>query len=109
MEEKVLGKIKSVDVQLIGGYLLGIDFIFSLDGGSSGVDSGGKYTVNVSDGCKYESDEDRNASYANSLNYIKQFLNDAKVEKVQDLKNLPVEVIIENNMFKSFRILTEVL
>jgi hypothetical protein len=33
MIEKVLGKIKNVDVQLIRGCFLGIDFTFSLEGG----------------------------------------------------------------------------
>lgn len=107
--EKVLGKIKDVDVQLIGGCFLGIDFTFSLDGGSRGIGSGGKYTVNTNKRCKYDGVEERNEVYAKSLEYIRRFLKEAKVDRVQQLKNLPVEVTIENQIFKDFRILTEVL
>ena len=40
---------------------------------------------------------------------IYQILQDAKVNYVSQLVNKPVEVVIEKNTFKDFRILTEVL
>lgn len=107
--ETVLGKIEEVDVKLIRGCFLGIDFTFSLNGGSRGICSGGKYTINVSKECKYDGVIERNEAYAKGLEYISRFLKEAKVDRVQQLKNLPVEVTIENKNFKDFRILTEVL
>ena len=43
------------------------------------------------------------------IEYIDRILEDAKVNYVSELLNKPVEVTIENNTFKDFRILTEVL
>ena len=38
-----------------------------------------------------------------------QILRNAKVNDISQLKNIPVEVTFEDNKFKNFRILTEVL
>jgi hypothetical protein len=43
------------------------------------------------------------------MRYISKLLNEAKVHNVYELKGIPVEVTLENNTFKDFRILTEVL
>jgi len=107
--QKKLGKIKKVDVELIRGCFLGIDFTFSLEGDSTQVGSGGKYTINISDRCKYEHPVERQECYARGFEYIGDFLKEAKVRRVQDLRNMPVEVTLENGTFDSFRILTEVL
>ena len=45
----------------------------------------------------------------NRANPYNKLLNDAKVNYVSQLINKPVEVTIEDRIFKSFRILTEVL
>ena len=109
MIEKVLGKIKNVDVQLIRGCFLDIDFTFSLEGGGSGVGSGGKYTVNTNEQCKWKNKQEELEAYKKAMSDIKDFLKEAKVDKVSKLKNMPVEVELENRTFKDFKILTEVL
>ena len=43
------------------------------------------------------------------MEFINDILKAAKANYVSELINKPVEVIIENNAFKDFRILTEVL
>ena len=47
------------------------------------------------------------SAYASEKVY--QILKDAKVNYVSELVNKPVEVTIDKNCFKDFRILTEVL
>lgn len=69
---------------------------------------GGKYTVNIDKQCRWEESERTTAVTVNIEN-IYQILKDAKVNYVSQLVNKPVEVTIENNTFKDFRILTEVL
>lgn len=105
----VLGKIKEVDVELIRGCYLGIDFTFSLEGGSCGIGTGGKYTVNISEQCKWEHPQDKQQAYYESFKRIGEILKTAKVTKIQELKDIPVKVKIENNTFKDFKILTDVL
>lgn len=43
------------------------------------------------------------------MEFVNDILKAAKVNYVSELINKPVEVTIENNTFKNFRILTEVL
>ncbi|MEQ3613526.1 hypothetical protein, partial [Mediterraneibacter gnavus] len=71
------------------------------------VEDGGKYTVFID----YENDEniDQKSIIADSVRNVHQILKDAKVNYVSELINKPVEVTIEDNTFKDFRILTEVL
>lgn len=87
MTEKVLGKIKFAEFGKVPDYpfLTGLQLVFSLNGGGSSI---GNPNVTID---------------------IEKILNDAKVNYVSELKGKPVEVEIENNRFKSFRILTEVL
>lgn len=106
-KEKLLGKIIDVDVEIIRGVFCGIDFTFKLETG--GVGSGGKYMVNMSEECKYDDEEHRNQRYAESMQYIYDFMKDAGVTRVSDLKGLPVEVTLENSTFKDFRFLKEVM
>ena len=104
-----LGKITNVRFGFIPDYpfLFGIDFDFSL-GDSSGIGSGGKYTVNISKDCKWSSEE-RKEAIEDLTDFVVKILKDAKVDNVYDLKNKPVEVCIQDNTFVNFRILTEVL
>lgn len=51
----------------------------------------------------------REESITKSVEEVNQILKDAKVNYVSELVNKPVEVTMENNTFKDFRILTEVL
>ena len=74
----------------------------------SAVMDGGKYTVNISPECKWKK-TNREESITKSVEEVNQILKDAKVNYVSELVNKPVEVTMENNTFKDFRILTEVL
>lgn len=67
-----------------------------------------KYTVNISPECNWK-DLNREESITKSVEEVSRILEDAKVNYVSELLNKPVEVTIENNTFKDFRILTEVL
>lgn len=108
MTGKFLGKIESVD---FGQYpdrpfLMGIQLTFKFDNG--GVGCGAKYTINISDNCRWEKEE-RYEAIDKMIKHIDKLLTDAKVNYVSQLKNKPVEIEIEDNTFRGFRILTEVL
>lgn len=108
MEEKRLGKITHAE---FGQYperpfLFGLQLCFETQCYS--VCDGGHYTVNISPMCKW-TELERSQAIVKLIEQINKILNDAKVYSVSELKNKPVELIIENNTFKSFRILTEVI
>lgn len=109
MEEKILGKI---DYAEFGQYpdrpfLLGLQLGFKMQG--SGVMDGGRYTVNISPVCKWDSEEEKNNAFEKMLLHTNKILTDAKVNYVSELLDKPVEITLKNNTFQSFRILTEVL
>lgn len=87
---------------------MGMDLQFKLSGGSC-VGTGGKYTVNISESCRAWSGNERSEAIVKMVEFVHQTLNDATVGCVHDLIGKPVEVTIEGNTFKNFRILTEVL
>lgn len=105
---KELGKITFAEYGTMRDYpfLIGLHLCFKM--GSSGIGDGGKYTVNISPECNWK-DLNREAAITKTIEYIDRILEDAKVNYVSELLNKPVEVTIENNTFKDFRILTEVL
>lgn len=107
MEEKLLGKITKAEFGLNRDrpFLYGLELDFEM--GGSGVFT--SKTVNISDNCKWENVNGRMRALDNSALEISKILTDAKVNFVSQLEGKPVEVTIEGNMFKSFRILTEVL
>lgn len=109
MIEKILGKIDFAEYGTIKDYpfLIGLQLGFKL-GDNGGVMDGGKYTINISKECRWETSE-RTAAVTVSVEKVYQILKDAKVNYVSQLVGKPVEVIIESNAFKDFRILTEVL
>lgn len=109
MTKKILGKITFAEFGIIRDYpfLMGLNLGFNLADGCSICD-GGKYTVNVSESCKW-SPEERQKTITAMIDKVHGILKDAKALRVSDLINKPVEVTIENGMFKDFRILTEVL
>lgn len=110
MTGKVLGKITSAEFGKVHDmpFLIGLKLEFQFgDGG--GIGDGGKYTVNISPACAWGSEKERRDTIVNMIEMINKLLTDAKVNDVSKLKNKPVEVTIENNCFKDFRILTEVL
>lgn len=104
---KELGKIIFAEYGILKGCpnLIGLQLGFSI--GCKKVEDGGKYTVFIN----YENDEniDQKSIIADSVRNVHQILKDAKVNYVSELINKPVEVTMEDNTFKDFRILTEVL
>lgn len=108
MTTKELGKITFAEFGTVRDYpfLIGLQLGFRMDG--SAVMDGGKYTVNISPECKWKK-MNREATIIKSIEKVNRILEDAKVNYVSELLNKPVEVTIEDNTFKDFRILTEVL
>ncbi|MGN5457070.1 MAG: hypothetical protein ACI4XN_13825 [Candidatus Kurthia intestinigallinarum] len=109
MTEKVLGKITSAEYGMVHDYpfLFGIQLTFKLADGC-GIGCGSRYTINISKECRWGKNE-RKEAITNSVDELYKILSDAKVNYVSELINKPVEVSIEKNTFKDFRILTEVL
>lgn len=109
MTEKILGKITSAEYGMVGDYpfLFGLQLYFKLGDGTS-IGCGSRYTVNVCEECKWTAEE-RRIGITKSVDKVHEILKDAKVRYVSELVNKPVEVTIECNTFKDFRILTEVL
>ena len=109
MNEKILGKIDFAEYGTIKDYpfLIGLLLGFKLGDGRSIMD-GGKYTINIRKECRWEESE-RTIAITASIEKVYQILKDAKVNYVSELVGKPVEVTIESNKFKDFRILTEVL
>lgn len=109
MTGKILGKITSAEFGQVRDYpfLFGLQLYFKLGDGTS-IGCGSKYTINISKECCWEESE-RQAAIVKMIEHTNQILEDAKVNHVSQLVNKPVEVEIEQNTFKDFRILTEVL
>lgn len=109
MIEKILGKIDFAEYGTVRDYpfLIGLQLGFKL-GDGSGVMDGGSNTINISKECRWEESE-REAAVTVSVEKVYQILKDAKVNYVSQLVNKPVEVTIDKNCFKDFRILKEVL
>jgi len=110
--EKKLGKIEDVRFGL-GGYqgaMLGLHV--TLGNGSWGVgDSKSNWDseqIKWTEHTKW-TEEERDGWYAEIMRYVSSLLKDAKVDSVDKLKGKPVEVTLDGNQLKSWRILTEVL
>lgn len=108
MTGKFLGKINFAEFGTVRDYpfLIGLQLGFSMDGSS--VMDGGKYTVNIDKKCRWNETE-RQEAVTVTMERLYEILNKAKVNYVSELVNMPVEVTLEDNLFKDFRILTEVL
>lgn len=108
MDGKVLGRIFMAEFGTYDGYpyLIGLHLGFNIS--NKAVMDGGKYTVNISSKCKC-TPEERASSITELFEKVAEILKDAKVDCVSNLIGKPVEVTIEKNTFKDFRILTEVL
>ena len=113
MDGKFLGKIVSAEFG-IGGYNDGeiglhLTFSYGESYGSSASDSIWDWNrVKWSEYCKW-TEEYRLQKYSEIVVNLSNVLNDAKCKFVSDLKNKPIEVEIEGNMIKSWRILKEEL
>ena len=109
MAEKFLGKITRAEFGTVKEYpfLIGLQLNFSF--GNSDVSDGGKYTLNIDKQCKIWKENQRSQAVTANIENVYELLNSAKVNYISQLVGKPVEVTIEDNSFKDFRILTEVL
>ena len=110
--EKKLGRIENVKFG-IGGYqnaMIGLHITLGNNGW--GVqDSRSAWdaeNIKYSKNSKW-TEADRDKKYAEIVRYLSKLLKDAKVNNIDKLKGIPVEVTFEDNMLKEWRILTEVL
>ena len=100
MNKKILGKIEKVHFGKHSDYpWFGLELTFS--GPGWGISTGTKYYLELEDNYKEDS--------LKLLYFIEGLLTKAKVDDISWLKGKPVEVEIEDQTFKSFRILEEVL
>lgn len=76
----------------------------------TGIGDGGLYTYYIKWNENDTWSKEERAEWADNTNCkIADLLKEAKVNYVSQLVNKPVEITIQDNLFKSFRILTEVL
>ncbi len=109
MEEKELGKIKSIDLKIEDGRFGLFTTLFFSSSGVLDIKSTWDYEqVEITERTKW-TEEDRDQESAEIMRTISKLLNDAKVDSLSKLVNKPVEIILDRNMLKSWRILTEVL
>lgn len=106
---KEIGKIQSVKFGY-GGYRdAQIGISFALGGKGWGVgDFWGTWAVERSNYAKW-TEEDRIKILGETVMRINKLLSEAGVSKVEDLKNIPVEVTFDGMALDSWRILTEVI
>lgn len=110
--EKRLGKITSVRFGH-GGYqdaMLGLSV--SLGDGSWGVgDFKGTWDAESIKRSEYTkwTEEDRSTGYDETMRFVSKLLKEAKVDTIDKLKDIPVEVTFDGNLLKEWRILTEVI
>lgn len=113
MKTKELGKITEVSFGH-GGYQdvcfgLNLSFLFG-DSVTSKFISGGWDPARMEwDSLASWTEKDRDKSLAKMCREVSKILHVAKVDDVSKLKGIPVEVEIEDNKLKSWRILSEVL
>lgn len=107
--ETKLGKIESVSFGVEDGRL-GLHFTFTF--GSTGCvwyeTIWDFATVERTEYSKWTEMEHEQEA-VELMKKISNYLSDAKVSNIQDLKNRPIEATFEGRMLKSWRILTEVL
>lgn len=110
--EKLLGKISSVYFGYVGYQDMQFGLFLSFSMGSRGVGAtiaqGWCLDMECSEYCKW-TEEDRDIGFAKTMREINSIMQKAKVKEIHELNGKPVEVILENNSLKSWRILEEVL
>lgn len=108
MERIELGKIQSICFGY-GGYqgaMLGVSV--TLGGAGWGVSDHRGTWAERSEFAKWTV-EDQMKIWADVCVWVRDLLKDAKVQSLDQLKGIPVEVTFEGNVLKSWRILKEVL
>lgn len=109
MINKMFGKIISAEFGTVQDrpFLVGLKLEFRLSDGTV-IGNSGKYIVSAT--TAYElSNDGRRKKITAMVDAVRGVLKDSKVNNVSDLVGKPVEVTMENDIFKDFRILTEVL
>lgn len=110
--EKRLGKIESVRFGH-GGYqdaMLGLSVTLSAKSWGVGDFKGNwdAELIKCTENTKW-TEEDRDKGYSDTMRFLSKLLKDAKVDSVDKLKGVPVEVTFDGMSLKEWRILTEVL
>ncbi len=110
--EKVIGKIESVEFGHCGyqSCCLGISFTLKAGGWTVCTDtSAWDYEkIEHTKDSKW-SQESRDKAMVNTLKYVSRLLKDAKVDSIDKLKSVPIEITFKGPCLESFRILTEAL
>lgn len=113
MITKELGKITSVKFG-IGGYqeaMIGLELYFQ--GSFGGIGFSKMYwdpnLIKRMDGHTQWTEEQRSKFFDEIVRYVSDVLSQAKVDSVEKLKGIPVEVQIEGGRLKDWRVLKEVL
>jgi hypothetical protein len=110
--EKKLGKIQNVKFGIGGSQdaMIGLHVTLGNNGWDVG-DSRSAWDAEIikwSENCKWTED-DRDKKYAELLRYLSKLLKDAKVDSIDKLKGIPVEVTFDGVRLKEWRVLTEIL
>lgn len=109
MITKELGKITCVSVGFGGYQDVQFGVWFNLGGKDWGVSDGkGFWADSPSTNCKWTK-KDQDQAWADTMAYLCKLCKITGVKSVNELKGKPVEVSLENNTIKSWRLLTEVL
>mgnify|MGYP004483303875 CR=1 FL=1 len=108
MTGKFLGKINFAEFGTVKDYpfLIGLQLGFKLGDGSY-IMNGSINTINIDK--RYWEKQEREQVITVMIEELSVILKAAKVNYVSQLIGKPVEVEIDRNVFKGFRILTEVL
>jgi hypothetical protein len=105
--EKKLGKISKVSFGLNDREHIGI--LFSLQGKGWGVNSWwGFYSGERSEESKW-TESDRNTEIGIIVMRIADLLHQAKVQTIDQLQGVPIEVTFDGNLLNSWRVLEEVI
>lgn len=112
MTEKRLGKIEKAYFG-ISGYqdcMIGLHLTLSADGWcmNTNYSAWDSERIECSPHAKW-TEEDRSEQYDEIMRKISKLMADAKVDTIQKLVGIPIEVEVENMTFVGFRVLTEVL
>lgn len=109
---KKIGKIQSISFGF-GGYqdaMLGLSISLGSESGWAVGDFRGGWgpQITCDKYCKW-TEADRSKLYADTIRFIGELLTQAKKEKIDQLKGVPVEVEFDGMTLKSWRILTEAI
>lgn len=108
--KKKLGKIRDLKFGL-GGYQdcqLGLSMTLDMKGSCVGAFVQGGWAIDRPDYAQW-TEVDRAKQQADLCTKLISLMKDAGVDDVMKLEGVPVEVTIEGNALKDWRILTEVL